>query len=268
MTAVRLSQALVFACLGVGVVGLAAWRFAATSWATWLWRALGSAVAGLALAAWGVRWAEAQHLPLFGTYEGALSLVVAVTALGAWAEWRKGWGQGVSPALALVSAALLAHGLRYDTTPWALTISERSLVVDAHAVIAWAAFAVLALNAGLSALTLWAPADRAAAALPVTLEWGFFLHTGMLGSGALYRFLLFGRAWAFDPVETLGFVAWLGWGTLLHLHFFARWRDRRLAAWCLGLFVLVVVSYRGIVYFPSWATYHVFDINLREHLMR
>ena len=77
-----------------------------------------------------------------------------------------------------------------------------------------------------------------------------------------------GVAWSFDPIETLGIVAWLSYGTLLHLHFFAHWRDRRLAAWGLGLFGLLVLSYRGIVYFPSWSTYHIFDVGLREHLMR
>jgi hypothetical protein len=50
-------------------------------------------------------------------------------------------------------------------------------------------------------------------------------------------------------------------------HLLAQWRGRRLAAWSLGLFVLLVVSYRLVVYFPSWSTYHIFDINLREHLM-
>lgn len=265
--AVTLSWALTLASAAAGLLGVAGWRFSASSWAPRWWRASAAGAAGLGLVAWVARWREAGHLPLFGTFESALSLAAAVLLLGAWWEWRQGAGRGVSPVAALVAAGTLWHGLGYETKTYALTISERSLVVDVHAVVAWAAFAVLALNAGLAALTLWGRSERASAALVGTLEWGFFLHTFMLASGAVYRFLLFGRAWAFDPIETLGFVAWLAWGTLLHLHFFARWKDRRLAAWCLGLFVVVVLSYRGIVYFPASSTYHLLDVGLREHVL-
>jgi ABC-type transport system involved in cytochrome c biogenesis permease subunit len=89
----------------------------------------------------------------------------------------------------------------------------------------------------------------------------------MLASGSFYKFLLFGRAWSFDPVETLGLVAWVSYGTLLHLYLFSGWEGRRLAAWCLALFVLLTVTYRGIVYFPSWSTYHIFDMDLRLHVV-
>ena len=104
-------------------------------------------------------------------------------------------------------------------------------------------------------------------ALSFTLSLGFALHTAMLASGSLYKFLLFGRAWSFDPIETLGFVAWVAYGTLLHMHLFAGWEGRRLAAWSLGLFLLLLVSYRGIVYFPAWSSYHILDMDLRMHLM-
>ena len=88
----------------------------------------------------------------------------------------------------------------------------------------------------------------------------------MMASGSLYKFLLFGTLWSFDPIETMGFVAWIGYGALLHMQLFARWSGIRLARWCVALFVLLVVSYRGIVHFPSWSTYHIFDMDLRMHL--
>ena len=28
----------------------------------------------------------------------------------------------------------------------------------------------------------------------------------------------------------------------------------------------MTISYRGIVYFPAWSTYHIFDMDLRIHL--
>ncbi len=84
--------------------------------------------------------------------------------------------------------------------------------------------------------------------------------------GSLYKFLLFGKAWSFDPIETLGFCAWVAYGTLLHMDLMAGWGGRRLAGWCLGTFVLLVVSYRAIVYFPSWSTYHILDMDIRTHV--
>ena len=102
--------------------------------------------------------------------------------------------------------------------------------------------------------------------LQQSLSVGFLLHTAMLASGSFYKFLLFGQAWSFDPVETLGLLVWLAYGTLLHLHMMAGWEARRLAGWCLGVFVLLIVSYRGIVYFPAWSTYHIFDMDLRMHI--
>ena len=31
-------------------------------------------------------------------------------------------------------------------------------------------------------------------------------------------------------------------------------------------FAMLVISYRGLVYFPAWSTYHIFDIDLRIHV--
>ena len=181
-----------------------------------------------------------------------------------WPEGRIVW-----PVAGAVAAATVAHGRLFSPEAYPLTISERSWVVDIHAFVAWAAFGCLAVNAGLALHRVvvrkpsgpWA--DRALAG---SLSLGFLLHSGMLASGSLYKFLLFGTAWSFDPIETLGIVAWVSYGTLLHMHLLAGWEARQLAGWCLALFVILVVSYRGIVYFPSWSTYHIFDMDLRLHL--
>ena len=105
------------------------------------------------------------------------------------------------------------------------------------------------------------------AGLVLSLQIGFLLHTSMLVSGSFYKFLLFGKAWSFDPIETLGFIAWIAYGTLLHMHYFAGWEGP--GGWQNGVcryFFVLLVSYRGIVYFPAWSTYHIFDMDLRIHL--
>lgn len=219
--------------------------------------------------AWALRYRLAGHLPLFGTYESALSLALTLMLVAIAWELVARRELPLAPMAALLSGVLLLHGDAYDPTPYALTISERSWVVDVHSWVAWMAFAVLAINAILAARLLLRTHegdDEGDRGLLFSLELGFFLHTAMLASGSFYKFLLFGSAWSFDPIETLGFVAWMAYGTLLHLHFFARWRGRRLGAWCVALFVLLVISYRGIVYFPAWSTYHIFDMDLRLHV--
>jgi ABC-type transport system involved in cytochrome c biogenesis permease subunit len=274
--AAALAAALLPASLAAAAAGWAAVLTPARRGTATAARALGGLTTALALAAWTARWAEAGHLPLFGTWESTLSLVLAVCAATAAAgglgrRRARLWG-----VAGVVAAALLAHGLRYDPTVYALTISERSWVVDVHAVLAWAAFGALTVNAAVAAglLLRRRAATRGARdelrprhpALGTTLSLGFLLHTAMLVSGSVYKLLLFGRVWSFDPIESLGLVAWVAYGTLLHLHLMGGWEGRRLARGCLGLFVLLVISYRGIVYFPAWSTYHIFDMDLRIHV--
>ena len=59
----------------------------------------------------------------------------------------------------------------------------------------------------------------------------------MLASGSVYKFMLFGTAWSWDPIETLGLVTWMAAGTLLHLHLMAGWEARRLEA--------AILAFRG-----------------------
>ena len=259
---------LIVASTLTGVFGIVGWFRPASSWMRPIGEAGGLACLLLSLVAWITRWSEAGHLPLFGTYESSLSLALAVL-LGALILWFRSRGTGLAwPVACLVTAAVVTHGSLFDRTPYALTISERSWVVDVHSLLAWAAFGVLAANAALAAFRLLSRRDGKTVdrQLVLSLEIGFVGHSAMLVSGSVYKFLLFGTAWSFDPIEILGMIAWLSYGTLLHMHAFAGWNGRRLAVWCLALFVLLTVTYRGIVYFPSWSSYHILDMDLRMHV--
>jgi ABC-type transport system involved in cytochrome c biogenesis permease subunit len=256
-------------CLVAGLVGLAAWLRPGVVRLERSAAGLGLVCFVVVLGGWLARWRIAGHLPLFGTFESSLSLALAVllSALVVWS--RSGRRAAPWPIACGVSAALVAHGFGFDRTVYALTISESSWVVDLHALCAWAAFGVLAINAGFALHRILVGGEEALAAdrrLAWSLGLGFLFHTAMMVTGSFYKFLLFGRAWSFDPIETLGLVAWLAYGTLLHMQLLAGWGGRRLAVWCLSLFVLLIVSYRGIVYFPAWSTYHIFDMDLRIHV--
>ncbi len=247
-------------------------------WFTLIWSA------ALVLA-WGLRASIAGHMPLFGMYESALSLALATVVVAACWEMRHRGRTIITPLAVLVGAALLSHGRTFDPTAYALTISERSWVVDVHAVIAWLAFGVLALSNFLALRIVLGRTDGDDSArkahrlatgaaelhelerpLVRSLQLGFLMLTGMIASGSVYKFLLFGTPWSFDPVESMALVVWMAYATLLHLHLFVGWRGKRLAGWTLGLFALLVISYRALVYFPAWSTYHIFDMDRRIHV--
>ena len=87
----------------------------------------------------------------------------------------------------------------------------------------------------------------------------------MIATGAFYKFMLFGKVWTFDPIESMALIVWLVYGTLIHLARLAGWSARRVARWSVAAFAVLLVSYRAIIYFPSFATYHIFDIGLKLH---
>jgi ABC-type transport system involved in cytochrome c biogenesis permease subunit len=244
-----------------GAFGLLAIRRAAVARASLL---TSDFVALLSLALWVWRWIAAGHLPLFGTFENALSVAAATLVAGAAFDARRR-AVLAAPAASLFAAIVLAQGFAYDPAIYELTISERSLVVDLHAILAWLAFGVFAVNCALAARAAFTRDEKTQPFLESTLTLGFVLHTAMIATGSLYKFMLFGKAWSFDPIETMAFTAWLLYGTLLHMLLLAGWSARRFARWSIAAFVVLFVSYRAIVYFPPSSTYHVFDLDLKLH---
>ena len=250
-----------------GLVGLMSWRWRAKLWLRRLSALGGWSCTALALSTWGLRWYQAGHLPLLGTYESALALCVVILCAALILEQLSHSEAGVLPVACLLTSAAALHGMGFDAAAHSLPIYARSWAVQLHAVVAWSAFGVLALNAGLALRCVVLDAtERQSRWLARSLHWGFVLHSAMMVSGALSQLLLRGRAWSFDPVESLGMVAWLSYGALMHLHLRGGWSGRRLAWWCLLLFLVLVVSYRGIVSLPPGSTYHVFEpeLNLGE----
>jgi ABC-type transport system involved in cytochrome c biogenesis permease subunit len=264
-----LVQLLVAACFATSALGLLAWRRGASRRLLRVADLLGFSVLVATSVAWILRALAAGRLPTFGNYESSLSLAVFVLAAGAAARWiRPSLGATWTVVGAAAGAAML-HGLAFDPAIRALTISERSWIVDLHALLSWAACGVLAVNAGLGLRFGFGkpPGPAGESGLSWSLRAGFLLHSAMLASGSLYEFLLFGKAWTFDPIETMALSCWMAYGGLLHAHLLAGWHGRRLARWCLGLFLFLVLSYRAVLYFPPGSSFHVFDIDRRIHVV-
>ncbi|MBI5509410.1 MAG: cytochrome c biogenesis protein CcsA [Deltaproteobacteria bacterium] len=253
-------------CAGVGALTIVGW------WSQWDgWRRLArvGGVLGVAAAAalWVARFVEVGHLPLFGTFEAGLSLALCVLGVAAVLELSFPDGVGGMPVALMTAAAVLIHAGRYSRATWALTISERSVWAELHGIAAWLAFGLFASSFAYAVRVL-VRADGGADArwLPRLLHWGFVLQSTMMALGSFYKFLLFGRTWSFDPIESLAVVAWASYATIIHLRYFAGWRGEKLAAWAVLGFLLLVLSYKGVLYFPSWSTYHILDVDLRLHI--
>ena len=228
---------------------------------------------GLHLVSVAIRWAGSGHAPIFGTYEAALAaswflmLFTALAFLSMHRQFRL-----LVLTTAPIALLLLAYGaLLFDTRHLPLTISERSLWVDFHALFAWLAFAPLTLAASLSGGLLWlARGTQTGSRLEVMDELayryvciGFAGHSVMFALGSYYSSILFGLWWRWDPAFSLSLLAWLLMGLHIHLRLFYHWRGRR-AAWSyLVVFALIVFSYWGLIYLPPGRTFHVFDLNLK-----
>lgn len=238
-----------------------------------------SVVAGLAfhLASAVTRWIGIGHPPVFGTYEATLSaswflmLFVALSFRSVHRQFRLLVLTAVPIAL-----LLLSYGVAFfDTSRIPLTISERSLWVDFHALFSWLAFAPFTLAFCLSGFYLWSTRSRGASAPALSpddtvdelafryITLGFVSHSVMFALGSYYSSILFGTWWRWDPAFSLSLMAWLLVGLYIHLRLFYHWNGKRAARFFLAIFALIGFSYWGLIYLPAGRTFHVFDLDLK-----
>jgi cytochrome c-type biogenesis protein CcsB len=72
---------------------------------------------------------------------------------------------------------------------------------------------------------------------------GFICQGLMIMAGAIWAHQLWGRYWAWDPIETWSLICWLLYGVVLHLRLMFNWRGAKMAV----LVILALLS--AIVYF-------------------
>lgn len=224
--------------------------------------AVGVAVAAETIAV-ALRWAETGHPPVFGTFENSMasswSLLVAVVIIVRSRSRRSARWESI--ALLAWVPLTAAYGLFFSRTPYPLTISERSILVDVHVAFAWAAYVVLlwACMIALRVILRGSSADTEADALLVrTSGIGFVLFSGVLAIGAIYSFQLFTRYFTWEIVETLSVCLWLAYGLILHQRLFFGWTGKRLAWLVLATLPLLLATFWVWSVFSG--TYHFFEI--------
>lgn len=210
-----------------------------------------------------LRWAETGHPPVFGTFENSMasswSLLVAVVVIQLARPPRS--SRWESLALLAWVPLTVAYGVFFNRTPYPLTISERSILVDVHVAFAWAAYVVLlwACMIALRTVVRGSSADASHDALLVRAAGvGFALFSGVLVIGAIYSFQLFTRYFTWEIVETLSVCLWLAYGLILHQRLFFGWTGRRLAWLVLATLPLLLATFWVWSIFSG--TYHFFEI--------
>jgi cytochrome c-type biogenesis protein CcsB len=75
---------------------------------------------------------------------------------------------------------------------------------------------------------------------------GFVCQGLMIIAGAIWAHQLWGRYWAWDPIETWSLICWLVYGVVLHLRFMMGWREARLAILVIFALSTAIVGFWGI----------------------
>jgi cytochrome c-type biogenesis protein CcsB len=212
-----------------------------------------------------VRWIESGHPPVLWTYEHTLasSWFVALVFIlaGNWTPSIRVVGVAVAPIVLLILGyGIMSHGLEIEPLP----PPYQSNWLWVHVTFAWlaySAFAFAAVVAVLQLLKIRSSGDRGGgllARLPgaETLEdltfriicFGFVSLAVEMGAGAIWAFGLWGRYWAWDPMETWTLISWLTYGLYLHLRVGMGGRGASMAWLAIIAFCFIFITFGGVGY--------------------
>ncbi|MFZ3072772.1 MAG: cytochrome c biogenesis protein CcsA [Thermodesulfobacteriota bacterium] len=208
------------------------------------------------------RWIESGHLPVLWSFEHALAGAWFIMAVFLLLTIRypvfKTIGVVVSPvALLTLGYGIMSHSTQTEPLP----PPYQSNWLWVHVGFAWIAYGAYHVAAGLAALYLLK--ERAVRKRQESIHWfykklpeietiddivfklivyGFISHIVMIGSGAIWAYGLWGRYWAWAPIETWTLVSWLIYGLNIHLRVTYDFTGSR-GAW------LAIISLLGVLMF-------------------
>lgn len=222
-----------------------------------------------------LRWVVTGHPPIFGTFENtaAATFFILVAVILDQAGSLSGWLPGrVRPAMMLWACAFLLFGVFFEPRPFPLTISERNVLVDIHALVAWISHTVL-LAVGTAAVLRLVDSYRSSVGIVADQAdevdayhdfmfkgagVGLAVFTLMIAVGAFYNYALFARWFTWEIVEVFAIAAWLAYSSVLHTIMFFKWSGRRLAWLMVASTVLMLGTFWVWSFYTG--TYHHFEI--------
>lgn len=213
-----------------------------------------------------VRWIESGHPPVLGTFEHALagSWVIAgiYLLIGGFLPQMRIFGFIAAPfTMLMMGYGIMSKELGVEPLP----PPYQSNWLWVHVTFAWIAYGAYHLSAGAAVLYLikekklrkgerglpWmlkklpepAALDELVSRLIV---YGFLAHIIMLGSGAIWAYGLWGRYWAWDPIETWSLISWIIYGINIHMRMTYGWKGRKGSWLAVASLAAVIITFGGI----------------------
>ncbi len=210
-----------------------------------------------------VRWIESGHPPVLWRFEHALAGSWFVMAIYL-AIVRN--AKGLRVAGIIVSGftlLMLGYGLMSSKQIEPLPPPYQSPWLWIHVGFGWLTYGSYHIAAGTGILYLikeWAiRKDKDGwfyRTLPATevledvtfklIIYGFIAHIVMLGSGAIWAYGLWGRYWAWDPIETWSLISWLVYALVIHLRVTYGWKGRRFIYLAILSVITIIILFGGI----------------------
>jgi cytochrome c-type biogenesis protein CcsB len=203
----------------------------------------------------GVRWIESGHPPFYGTYEHFLAeswfFMVIFFAIGMRNLAVRRLAVGILPLCVL----FLGHGIMsgdIETQPLPPPYQSAWLWVHAISWFGYGAFFIATITSVLylvkeqgllEKLPSLEELDRMTLRMIV---FGFVTLAIGMGAGAIWAYGLWGRYWAWDPIETWTLITWLIYGLNIHLRVSYGWKGRRGAWLAVASLISVIITLGGI----------------------
>lgn len=210
--------------------------------AAWSW----PLAVGLHLLAGLTRWVVTGHAPVMYAYENSLAGSFFIALIYLLLQRRLPALSRALPAAIAAVLLLLGNGLMAPASLTPLEPPFRSGWLGVHVLFAWVGFGSFVVASILAGLYLRRESPLLDDVVGRLVTLGFAGHSVMLASGAIWAHGLWGRYWAWDPVETWSLLTWLIYGANLHLRFTLGWRGRRAAWLTLASVLAVLVTFFGI----------------------
>lgn len=206
------------------------------------------------------------HLPIMGTYETTLAGSFIITLLAYFLEKKLPELYKSRIIVIALVMLLLLYGTFFPSDYIPTTISEQGILVHLHVLFAWLAFGFFILAGATSGWTIFKRnlnefIDEFLFFLVIS---GYMFFSMMMVLGIYYNFVLTGRWWRWDPIESAGLIIWLFLSAGIHLKLFYNWSVRRFAKFILASFFVILLLYKSFPFVPRSATFHNFDIILDE----
>lgn len=216
----------------------------------------------------GIRWVATGHPPVMRAYENAMigstAILIIFWMLRRWHRRIEVVGVAIMPVILM----MIGNGILKKPYLEPMAPPFKSNWLWLHIFFAWIAYGAFCIGAGMGLLYLLKkraeekgkregfykripePGFMEDLMLRVII-FGFVALTVQMGAGALWAYNLWGRYWAWDPIETWSLITWLIYGIDIHLGVTLGWAGKRMAWLVIISLISLFITYGGIGYMKS-----------------